>query len=151
MKNAFLYHRVVQEGILIPQYKMKKVFDKKMSVSFNKSMELGVDLKTVLQKDKRMQPGKPYRGVLVCESDAVVEEFLCRDAQYKFTEIISAKVVKHNPRVFDGEYVSITLRDDGTPRPNFKLKRLLRESDVNDFVFGVCNELRQALEGLVEK
>ena len=116
---------------------------------WHSNTDLGCDVKTILRSDRKMKVGKEYPGVFRLDGEGFVEEFLSRDSHYTFTEVISAKVVKHNPRVFDGEYVSITLRDDGTPRPNFKLKRLLRESDVNDFVFGVCNELRQALGGLV--
>ena len=112
--------------------------------------DLGCDVKTILRSDRKMKVGKEYPGVFRLDGEGFVEEFLSRDSHYTFTETLPW-TMKRNPRVFIGRYISITRRSDGTPRPNFKLKRLLRESDVNDFVFGVCNELRQALGGLVEK
>lgn len=117
---------------------------------WNRSTELGVDVKTILRSDKRMKAGKAYHGVLQMDMDVVVEEYFAQDAHMTFVETVSTETVKHNPRVYDGEYISVTLRDDGTPRPNFKLKRLSKESDVNDYAIGVCNELRSALTGLIE-
>ena len=58
---------------------------------------------------------------------------------------------KRNPRVFNGEYITVTRRDDGSLRPNFKPVKTGKGFDVVRYALAVCNELRQALKGLVEK
>lgn len=42
-----------------------------------------------------------YQGVLRRDTDADVDEFLCRDAHYTFIEPVPQKSCKRNPRVFD--------------------------------------------------
>ncbi|MCR5316283.1 MAG: hypothetical protein K6E52_10340 [Bacteroidaceae bacterium] len=44
-----------------------------------------------------------YQGVLRRDTDADVDEFLCRDAHYTFIETVPQKSCKRNPRVFDGQ------------------------------------------------
>ena len=53
---------------------------------WNPNTDLGCDLKTILRSDRRMQTSKDYQGVLRRDSDADVDEFLCRDAHYTFIE-----------------------------------------------------------------
>ena len=98
-----------------------------------------------------MQTSKDYQGVLRRDSDADVDEFLCRDAHYTFIETVPQKSCKRNPRVFDGQYLTITRRSDGSLWPNFKPLRKVTGFTVDGYAIGVCNELRQALKGLVEK
>jgi len=47
-----------------------------------------------------------YQGVLRRDTDADVDEFLCRDAHYTFIEPVPQKSCKRNPRVFDGQYLT---------------------------------------------
>ena len=58
---------------------------------------------------------------------------------------------KRNSWIFDGEYMTITRRDNGTYRLNFKHVVVGKDFNVDGFAIGVCNELRQALTGLVER
>lgn len=113
--------------------------------------EFGVTLKTLLRGDSRMKAKKQYFGLFCCDSDAVVDDYLYRDPHYTFIECASSTDVKRNPRVFDGEFITITLRSDGTYRLNFKHVVVGKDFNVDGFAIGVCNELRQALTGLVEK
>ena len=53
--------------------------------------------------------------------------------------------------MFEGEYITVTRRDDGTYRPNFKPMRTGPGFSVDGYALAVCNELRQALKGLVEE
>ena len=113
--------------------------------------ELGCDLKTILHSVQRMQPGKVYSGMLKCDSENIVDEFLSRDPHYTFIELPPKAPVKHNPRVFDGKHITITMRDDGTYRPNFKP---MREEDVLNlarYTHEVYIELCEGLSGLIEE
>ena len=89
--------------------------------------------------------------MLCRDSEAVVDDFLFRDPHYTFVETLPSTDGKRNPRVFEGKYITITCRDDGTYRLNFKRVVVGKDFDVDGFAIGVCNELREALKGLVEK
>ena len=80
-----------------------------------------------------------------------VDEFLCRDAHYTFVETVPMSAGKRNPRVFDGEHITITRWDDGSLHPNFEPLKMGAGFSVDSYAISVCNELRLALKGLVEK
>lgn len=122
-----------------------------MKKVFNKSTELCVDLKTILRSDMRMKVGKEYQGVLKLDSDAVVDEFISRDPHYTFTETILSTAGKRNPHVFDGQYITVTRRGDGSLRLNFKELKMGAGFKVERYALGVYNELCMALEGLIEE
>ena len=124
--------------------------DRHDAAGWNRSTELGCDLKTIISSDARMKTGKAYQGVLTRDSHAVVDEYLCRDAHYTFIET-TQQAARRNPRVFAGQYVTVTRRPDGSLRPNFKPLWIDRHFCVDAFAIGVCNELRRALNGLVEE
>ena len=54
-------------------------------------------------------------------------DYVFDDEHFTFTEIEDITRVKHNPKVFEGRYISLTLRDDGTLRPNFKMLATLAD------------------------
>lgn len=113
--------------------------------------DLGCDVKTILRSDKRMKTGKEYQGVLRLDSEGIIDEFLCRDPHYTFIEIESQITAKRNLHLFVGEYVTITRRNDGSLRPNFKpMPKIDKNFSVEKYASGVANELLWALEGLVE-
>ena len=114
--------------------------------------ELSVNLKTILRSDKRTKTNKSYPGILRLDSDAIDDEFLCRDPHYTFTEIVPKSAGRRNPHLFDGQFVTITLRDNGSLRPNLKqMPKLGANMSVDDYTLMVYRELRQALGGLVEE
>ena len=77
---------------------------------------------------------------------------LTHDAVDHFSFIETApQVARRNPRVFDGEFVTITRHDDGTLRPNLKPMKVDRLFSVDDYSIRVMGELRRALKGLVEE
>ena len=115
---------------------------------WNRNTALCVDLKTILRGERVMKSGKGYTGVL--KRDVLCEDFHY-DEHYTFVETLPSTDGKRNPRVFEGKYITITCRDDGTYRLNFKRVVVGKNFDVDGFAIGVCNELRQALKGLVEK
>ena len=118
-----------------------------MKKVFNHNTHLGVNVKTVLNSDRIMRVGKDYQGVL--KRDVEIDEFLY-DEHFTFVETLPWSM-KRNPRVFNGKYISITRRPDGSLRPNFKPMNIGRGFNLECYAFGVYRELHQALGGLVEE
>ena len=104
-------------------------------------------LKTVLQNDRMMKAGKDYQGVL--RRDVETDEFLF-DEHFTFVETLP-QVEKRNPRVYDGKYITITRRDDGTLRPNLKPIKNWANFNIADYAINVGNELLWGLSDLIEK
>lgn len=115
---------------------------------WNNNTHLAVDLKTQLRSDRIAKVGKSYTGVL-CR-DVECEEFLY-DEHFTFVETVPPTAGKRNPHVFDGLYITVTRRDDGSLRLNFKELKVGADFSLVRYALGVSNELMQALEGLVEK
>ena len=105
----------------------------------------------MLRSDKRMKVGKNYLGMLRLDSEAEIEDFRCRDPHYTFVETVPMSAGKRNPHVFVGKYITVTRRDDGSLRPNFKPLKIDRDFSAYRYALGVFNELMWALEDLVEK
>lgn len=151
MKNAFLYHRVVLESILIPLKKMNKVLNCNKSKAglkktnkprhWNHNTDLCVDVKTHLRNDPIAVVGKSYQGVLTHD----------RVEHYTFTEAAAPTTGKRNPHVFDGRHITITRRDDGSLRPNFKELPMDDDFNIYRYATGVFSELIRALRCLVGK
>ena len=120
------------------------------TITMFNNTDLGCNVKTMLHSDRKMRTGKDYQGVLRLDAEGVVEEFLSRDPHYTFIETLPWSM-KRNPRVFNGKYISITRRSDGTLRPNFKPMKVDGDFTVERYAFGVYRELHKALEGLVGK
>ena len=112
---------------------------------------LGCDVKTLLRSDECMRIGKAYQGVLRLDANAEIEEFLCRDPHFTFIETVPQTAGKRNPHLFVGEYITITRKDDGSLRPNFKPMKVDEHFSVETYAFKVYLELGKALKGLIEK
>lgn len=114
---------------------------------WNKNTELCMDVKTYLRSDTRLKAGKNYQGVL--RRDVECEEFKYNE-RLTFVETASKRMVKRNPHVYEGRYITVTRRDDGSYRPNFR--PIPRDEDfrLERYAAAVANELMWALEGLVE-
>ena len=119
------------------QIKLKKVSNEQV---WNRNTDLCMDVKTILRSDRVTVIGKSYPGVLTRDTDD----------HYTFIETVLAGVEKRNPQVFRGEFVTITRRDDGTYRPNFRPMKVGADFSVEKYAAGVANELLWALEGLIE-
>ena len=115
---------------------------------WNRNTALGVDLKTLLSSDRVMKVGKEYPGVLRLDTEC--EDFRY-DEHFTFIETTPQGGGKRNPRVFDGELITVTRWDDGSLHPNFKPMKMGSDFSVDSYAIAVCNELRRALEGLVGK
>ena len=113
-----------------------------------KNTDYGCNVKTILRNDRTMRTGKDYQGVLRRDSDGEVDDFLSRDPHYTFVETLPW-TEKRNPRVFRGRYITITRRDDGTLRPNFRPMPV--GMSIERYTFQVYLELHKGLTGLIEK
>jgi hypothetical protein len=122
-----------------------------MYMGWNRNTDLAVDLKTVLHSDRTMRTGKEYPGILRLDYKADIDEFRCRDAHYTFVETVPTTAGKRNPHVFDGQFITVTRRDDGSMRLNFKKLEVGANFSVERYALGVYNELLWALGGLVEE
>ena len=114
---------------------------------WNTNTALCVDLKTLLRSDLAMKAGKEYQGVL--RRDVDLDDFRY-DEHYTFIETLP-RTMKRNPRVFAGRYITITRRDDGTLRLNFRPVKMDEGFRVERYALGVYNEICMALEGLIEE
>jgi hypothetical protein len=105
-----------------------------------------MDVKTYLRSDTRLKAGKNYQGVL--RRDVEIGEFKYNE-RLTFIETVNQKRVKRNPHVYEGRYITVTRRDDGSYRPNFR--PIPRDEDfrLERYAAAVANELMWALEGLV--
>jgi len=113
--------------------------------------ELGCDVKTILRSDRKMKVGKEYQGVLRLDSEGIADEFLCRDPHFTFVETVSQTAGKRNPHIFDGQYITVTRRDDSSLRLNFKELPAVADFNLERYALGVYNEICLALGGLVEE
>ena len=118
---------------------------------WHRNTDLAVDLKTVLHSDRSMKIGKEYQGVLRLDSEASIEDFRCHDAHYTFVETLPQSAGKRNPHVFRGKFITVTRRDDGMLRLNFRPLKDDKDFSVYRYALGVFNELMWTLEDLIEK
>ena len=103
--------------------------------------DLGMDVKTILHSSRITKIGKDYQGVLTRD----------QEDHYTFIETIPQNAGKRNPQVFNGKFITITRRDDGTYRPNFKPLKMGNDFSVEEYVNGVANELLWGMDGLIGK
>ena len=75
---------------------------------------------------------------------------LTTDTHYTFVET-RPWTMKRNPRVYMGEHISVTRRDDGSLRLNFRPLKTDGHFSVERYALAVYNEICMALYGLVEE
>lgn len=73
-----------------------------------------------------------------------------RDGNVYITQLAHPSV-KRNHREFDGRYITVTRRDDGSLRPNFKPVVMGPDFNIAAYASEVANELLWALSSLVAK
>lgn len=101
--------------------------------------ELNVDLKLLTREPGRMPEGKCLEGILAHD----------KEDRYVFTEMPLQAARRRNPQVFNGRYITVTQRRNGTYRVNMKPVEIGGGFDVDGYALGVCNELLLALGCLV--
>lgn len=109
---------------------------------WNRNTDLCMDVKTFLRSDRITKIGKNYSGVLIRDADN----------HYSFVETIRVSTDgKRNPHVYNGKYISVTRKDNGSYRPNFKPLKVGADFSVEGYAECVKRELIQALKGLVKE
>ena len=110
---------------------------------WNRNTDLCMDVKTFLREDRITRVGKDYPGVLRRNSDD----------HYSFVETIptTSATSKRNPHVFNGTYITVTRRGDGSYHPSFKPLRADADFTIEGYAYGVAKELIKALNGLVKE
>lgn len=109
---------------------------------WSRNTEFCMDVKTFLRSDAVTKIGKDYNGVLTRDQE---DHFL-----FVETAPVPSPAERRNPRVFSGQFVTVTRNADGTYRPNFRPIRIDCDFTVDNFALAVCDELRTALRGLIE-
>ncbi len=110
--------------------------------------ELCVDLKTRLRTDACMKPGKDYVGLMRRD---VPNDGFGYEHHYTFVEACICPPVKRNPHVYAGRHITVTVRGDGTLRPNLRPARISAGFDVLAYAAQVAAELFTALSILLEE
>ena len=108
---------------------------------WHRNTELCVDLKTVLRIDFITRFDKQYQGQLTRDSED----------HFTFVETLPPAACRRNPKLFEGEHITLTRWNDGSIRLYFKRLKTDAGFDVDGYALAVCNEIRQALKGLVEE
>ena len=112
------------------------------SNNFFVNTDLCVDVKTYLRNTPITVLGKNYPGLLTRD----------KECHYTFRELSSVSaLVKRNPHLFVGEYITITRRDDGSLRLNFRPVSMGPDFNPATFASNVANELLWSLSSLLEK
>ena len=101
--------------------------------------ELCTELKTLTRQPGRMDEGVALPGLLTRDGEE----------HYTFIQTLLPSAGKRNPRVFDGRCITVTIKDDGTPRLNFKPLKETESLDVDTFANTVADELRRSLSNLL--
>lgn len=100
-----------------------------------KNTNLCVDLKTVLQHDTVLSEGMPYNGVLIRDSDD----------HYLFEEAVRYhRHVRRNPKLFDGEFVSLVHMQNGRYQCHMKTINASSITNRQELAFKVYTELLTA-------
>ena len=108
---------------------------------WNRNTDFCMDVKTFLRSDCITRIGKTYQGLLRLD----------HQYHYTFIETQGTKTQRRNPRIYEGRYLTVTCQADGSFRPNLRQVSISANFNVDDYILGVCNELRSALTGLVEE
>lgn len=108
-----------------------------------------IDLKTKLHNETLMIPGKEYMGIL--RHDIPNKRNGYDDTHYTFIEMLPNFIGKKNPRLFRGKYITVTRRDDGSLRLNFRPIQMQEGFNAKRYASGVAKEITNALKGLIEE
>lgn len=108
---------------------------------FYPNTELAVDLKLLTHQPGRMPEGAYFNGVLRRDEEQ----------HFTFIQTLPPTAGKRNPHVYEGRYITVTRREDGSLRMNFRNLETGKGFSLERYALGVCNELCMALGGLVEE
>ena len=100
-----------------------------------------IDLKLLTRRQGRLEVGTILPGIITRDGEE----------HYTFRETQPSTAGKRNPRVFEGKCITVTRRDDGTLRPNFRPLTMGADFNPATYATNVANELLWALTSLLGK
>lgn len=108
----------------------------KTEKGFYPNTELGIDLKLLTRKPGRLTDGEYLDGVITHDGEEHFT-FVQNDSEKK-----KDKVVQRNPHVYEGTYINVNRKKDGTLYPTFNRPQFSERFTFQDFCQGAANELR---------
>ena len=108
----------------------------KTEKGFYPNTELGIDLKLLTRKPGRLTDGEYLDGVITHDGEDHFT-FVQNDSEKK-----KDKVVQRNPHVYEGAYINVNRKKDGTLYPTFNRPQFTESFTFQDFCQGAANELR---------
>ena len=104
--------------------------------NFYPNTELGIDLKLITRKPGRMAVGEYLDGAITHDGEDHFT-FVQNDSEKK-----KEKVVQRNPHVYEGTYINVNRKKDGTLYPTFNRPQFSEHFTFQDFCQGAADELR---------
>ena len=104
--------------------------------NFYPNTELGIDLKLMTKEPGRMAVGEYLDGAITHDEEDHFT-FVQNDSEKK-----KEKVVQRNPHVYEGKYINVNRKKDGTLYPTFNRPQFTESFTFQDFCQGAADELR---------
>ena len=104
--------------------------------NFYPNTELGIDLKLMTKEPGRMAVGEYLDGAITHDGEDHFT-FVQNDQEKK-----QQKMVLRNPHVYEGTYINVNRKNDGTLYPTFNRPQFTERFTFQDFCQGAANELR---------
>lgn len=121
---------------------MNAVLNANMNESSNKlvkgfypNTELGIDLKLITRKPGRLGIGEYLDGAITHDGEDHFT-FVQNDSEKK-----KDKVVQRNPHVYEGTYINVNRKKDGTLYPTFNRPQFTEKFTFQDFCLQAAKEL----------
>lgn len=107
--------------------------------------ELGIDLKLMTRKPGRLAVGEYLDGTITRDGEDHFS-FIQDDSNKK-----KVKVIQRNPHVYEGTFININRKPDGTLYPTFNRPRYTKKFTFQDFCWEAANELRMVVGKMAKK
>lgn len=103
--------------------------------NFYPNTELGIDLKLITRKPGRLDIGEYLDGAITHDGEDHFT-FVQNDSEKK-----KDKVVQRNPHVYEGTYINVNRKKDGTLYPTFNRPQFTEKFTFQDFCLQAAKEL----------
>ena len=107
--------------------------------------ELGIDLKLMTRKPGRLAVGEYLDGTITRDGEDHFS-FIQDDSNKK-----KVKLIQRNPHVYEGTFININRKPDGTLYPTFNRPRYTKKFTFQDFCWEAANELRMVVGEMAKK
>ena len=107
----------------------------KLEKGFYPNTELDIDLKLLTRKPGRMGMGEYLDGAITHDGEDHFT-FVQNDSEKK-----KDKVVQRNPHVYEGTYINVNRKKDGTLYPTFNRPQFTEKFTFQDFCLQAAKEL----------